>query len=127
MRRRAAALLAALCAVGSAAAAGGGVARAQVDCPLPVFGPGAGYRPQISPAGFSPVIDNPWLPMTPGRVWLYTGHKDGERALDVVAPSQRTRVIAGVTTRIVEDHLYLDGRLAERTSDYYAQDACGNV
>jgi len=73
------------------------------------------------------VIDNPWLPMTPGRVWIYAGHKERERALDVVAPSQRITVIAGVTTRVVEDHLYLGNRLAERTSDYYAQDRCGTV
>jgi hypothetical protein len=36
-------------------------------------------------------------------------------------------VIDGVTTRVVEDRLYLGNRLAERTSDYYAQDRCGNV
>jgi hypothetical protein len=36
-------------------------------------------------------------------------------------------VIDGVTTRVVEDRLYLDNVLEERTSDYYAQDRCGNV
>ena len=35
--------------------------------------------------------------------------------------------IAGVRTRVVEDRLYLDNVLAERTSDYYTQDRCGNV
>src|SRR6266545_2746746 len=39
----------------------------------------------------------------------------------------RTRVIDGVTTRVVEDRLYLNNLLADRTSDYYAQDRCGNV
>jgi hypothetical protein len=32
-----------------------------------------------------------------------------------------------VRARVVEDRLYLDGVLAERTADYYAQDRCGNV
>src|SRR5262249_2259382 len=45
----------------------------------------------------------------------------------VVVPSHRTRILAGVRTRIVEDRLYLDGALSERTADYYAQDRCGNV
>jgi hypothetical protein len=36
-------------------------------------------------------------------------------------------VIDGVETRVVEDRLFLGGRLEERTSDYYTQDACGNV
>ena len=58
---------------------------------------------------------------------VYAGVKDGERAVDIVAPSRHTRVIDGVRTRIVEDRLFLNGRLEERTSDYYAQDACGNV
>lgn len=47
--------------------------------------------------------------------------------MDRFSPSTRTAVIDGVTTRIVEDQLYLNGVLEERTSDYYAQDNCGNV
>ena len=50
-----------------------------------------------------------------------------KQAVDIVLASRRTRVIDGVTTRVVEDRLYLDGVLEERTADYYAQDACGNV
>jgi hypothetical protein len=36
-------------------------------------------------------------------------------------------MIDWVRTRVVEDRGYLDNVLAERTSDYYAQDRCGNV
>jgi len=36
-------------------------------------------------------------------------------------------VIDGVTTRVIFDRLFLDGTLAERTYDYYAQDDDGNV
>jgi hypothetical protein len=122
-RLRLPAVLLAACA-GTAAA---GPATAADVCPLPAFGPGADYRPQIVPAGFTPDVTNPWFPLPPGRVLVYTGTKDGRRALDLVAPSARTKVIEGVTTRVVEDRLYLDGVPAERTSDYYAQDSCGNV
>jgi len=58
---------------------------------------------------------------------LYAGVKDGLPAVDTFTASTRTRVIDGVRTRVVEDRLFLDGRLEERTSDYYAQDRCGNV
>jgi hypothetical protein len=58
---------------------------------------------------------------------IYSGTKDGERAVDVVTVSRRTRVIAGVRARVVVDRLLLSGVLEERTSDYYAQDRCGNV
>jgi hypothetical protein len=116
--------VAALGVVPAPAAAGGGVGGA---CPLPRFGPGSGYHPRIDPAGFGPDVTNPWFPLPPGRTLVSTGTKDGRRALDLFAPSHRTRVVGGVRTRVVSDRLYLDGVLAERTSDYYAQDRCGNV
>jgi hypothetical protein len=96
-------------------------------CPLPVFCPGSQYHPQIDPRNFGPNVDNPLFPLRPGRTFVYAGVKDGQNAIDIFAPSSRTRRIDGVTTRIVEDRLYLDGVLEERTSDYYAQDRCGNV
>lgn len=102
-------------------------AAAASPCSLPAFGPGSGYRPRIHPATFSANVDNPYFPLTPGAVNVYSGTKDGKAALNVFAPTARTAVIDGVTTRVVEDRLYLNGVLEERTSDYYAQDACGNV
>ena len=115
---------AALGVVPAPAAAGGDEARA---CPLPKFGPGPSYHPRIDPDDFSPDVTNPWFPLTPGRTLVYAGTKDGRRALDLFAPSRRTRVVGGVRARVVEDRLYLDNVLEERTSDYYAQDRCGNV
>lgn len=96
-------------------------------CPLPVFGPGVDYHPKFDPAGFSPNVTNPFFPLKVGRTLVYTGVKDGKAALNLVLTTSRTRVIDHVTTRVVEDRLYLDNVLEERTSDYYAQDACGNV
>jgi hypothetical protein len=102
-------------------------ASAGSSCALPKFGPGSAYHPRIDPASFSPRVDNELFPLTPGKVLVYTGTKDGKRALDLVMASSRTRLVDGVRTRVVEDRLYLNNVLEERTSDYYAQDRCGNV
>jgi hypothetical protein len=72
-------------------------------------------------------VSNPWFPLHPGARYVYTGTKDGKGAKDVLTVSSRTRVIAGVRTREVDDRLYLDGVLEERTTDWYAQDRAGNV
>jgi hypothetical protein len=53
--------------------------------------------------------------------------QDGEPARDVVTVTPRTKRIQGVLCVVVEDRLYLDDRLAERTTDWYTQDGAGNV
>jgi hypothetical protein len=96
-------------------------------CALPTFGRGTAYHPSIDPSTFSPNVTNRWSPFPVGRTYVYTGVKDGASVVDIVAASPRTRMVGGVRTRIVEDRLYENGILEERTSDYYAQDRCGNV
>jgi hypothetical protein len=80
-----------------------------------------------TPAGYSARVDNPWFPLKPGTTYVYRGVRDSEPARDVVQVTQRTRTIAGAPCAAVEDRLYLSGRLAERTTDWYSQDARGNV
>jgi hypothetical protein len=96
-------------------------------CPLPAFTSGAHYHPHIDPARFGPRVSNPWFPLRVGTTDLYTGVKDGAPTVDVVTVTRRTRVVDRVRTRVVADRLFANGRLIERTSDYYAQDACENV
>jgi hypothetical protein len=105
-----AALLVAACIGAGAAASGPGGSTAVVESPR-----------------FSAKVDNPWFPLAPGTVVVYSGAKDGEQARDVVTVTRRTRTIAGAPCRVVQDRLFLDGRLAERTTDWYTQDAAGNV
>jgi hypothetical protein len=76
---------------------------------------------------FSAHVDNVWFPLEPGTTWVYEGVKDGKPARDVVLVTHRTRRIAGARCVVVHDRLYLRGRLAERTSDFYTQDGRGNV
>jgi hypothetical protein len=118
-----AAMTAALALVGPSASG----AAAGRSCELPVFGPGANYHPQIKPSDFGPSVTNPLFPLKPGRTLVYTGTKDRKKARDTFSTTSRTKVIDGVTTRVVADRLYLNNVLEERTSDYYAQDRCGNV
>jgi hypothetical protein len=81
----------------------------------------------LAPPHFSARVDNPWFPLRPGTVYVYRGSKDGLPSRDVVTVTHRTRAIAGAPCVVVTDRLYLAGRLRERTTDWYSQDARGNV
>jgi hypothetical protein len=72
-------------------------------------------------------VTNPWFPLKPGTTFIYTGEKDGHGGRDVFRVTNRTKRIDGVTCTEVDDRLYAGGHLAERTKDWYAQDAEGNV
>jgi hypothetical protein len=86
-----------------------------------------GHRVEAARPRFTARVDNPWFPLTPGTIAVYTGTKDGKRARDVLTVTLKTTTIAGARCRVVRDRLYLDGRLAERTTDWYAQDGAGDV
>jgi hypothetical protein len=83
--------------------------------------------PLPPPSSFSARVDNPWFPLLPGTRWVYTGVKDGRPSRDVVTVRHGATTIDGVPCVAVDDRLYLAGRLGERTTDWYSQDARGNV
>ena len=76
---------------------------------------------------FTAHVDNQWFPLVLGTRYLYIGVKDRRPSRDVVTVTHQTKTIAGAPCVVVQDRLYLDGRLAERTTDWYSQDARGNV
>jgi hypothetical protein len=83
-----------------------------------------------APSRFGPDsarVTNPWFPLKPGTMLVYRGVKDGKPARDVVIVRRAVATIDGVRCADVSDRLYLAGRLAERTTDWYAQDRDGNV
>ncbi len=87
-----------------------------------------GSAPPLPPASdFSARVDNPWYPLRPGTRYVYVGVKDGRPARNVLTVTHRTKTIQGVPCVVVDDRLYLAGRLAERTTDWYTQDGRGNV
>lgn len=87
------------------------------------------HRPAGMPpaSSFSARVDNQWFPLRPGTRYVYTGVKDGKRSRDVMTVTHGTKTIDGVPCVVVQDRLYLLGRLAERTTDWYSQDSRGNV
>lgn len=80
-----------------------------------------------APGGLSPSVTNPWFPLRPGTVFVYNGTKDDKPTRDVVTVTRRTIVVDGARCVVVADRLYERGKLEERTSDYYTQDAAGSV
>jgi hypothetical protein len=88
---------------------------------------GTTYAPVLDPAHFVTVIDNPYFPLPVGRKLVYTGIKDGQSQTDTVTVTDQTKVILGITTRVVHDVATHDGTLLEKTFDFYAQDDHGNV
>jgi hypothetical protein len=72
-------------------------------------------------------VDNPWFPLPAGRTLVYTGNEGGRPAQDLFTVTHKTKLIAGVRARVVHDRVIHDGRVTERTSDWYAQDKTGTV
>ena len=89
--------------------------------------PGAAASVPFRADRFVRHVDNAWFPLVPGSKYVYRGVKDGKPSRDVVVVTHATRTILGVRATAVRDDLYLAGRLAERTTDWYAQDRTGNV
>jgi hypothetical protein len=87
----------------------------------------AAAEPVKARPGFSANVTNPWFPLRRGSVWRYRGVKDGKASRDVVVATHRTKTIDGAPCVGVSDRLYLSGVLEERTTDWYTQDAKGNV
>ena len=50
-------------------------------------------------------IDNPWFPLTPGTVAVYSGVKDGKQARDVVTRHARDEDDRRCPCRVVLDRL----------------------
>jgi hypothetical protein len=88
---------------------------------------GAGPGATSAASGFTARVTNPWFPLLPGMRWEYRGVKDGGRMREVVRVTSRVRRIDGVPCAVVDDRAWLDGKLAERTTDWYTQDRHGTV
>jgi hypothetical protein len=81
----------------------------------------------IDPSNFVRRVDNPYFPLNPGTTYRHRGTKEGKQAVDVFAVTHRTKRILGVVNTVVDDKLYVNGRLEEIAHDWYSQDRQGNV
>src|SRR4051794_37396200 len=72
-------------------------------------------------------VDNRWFPLKPGTKYVYRGSEDGDGTKDVLIATYRTTLVDGVTCRVVFDRVWTNGRLSERTHDFYAETKRGTV
>ena len=77
--------------------------------------------------GFTARVTNPYYPLLPGMRWEYRGMENGRALRDVVRVSRRIEHVGGVPCAVVIDRVFLDGRLAESTVDWFSQDGAGTV
>ena len=82
---------------------------------------------KLVPSKFTTEIDNPYWPMRPGSHWVYSELEDGEAQRVDVTVSDKTKVLGGVTARVVHDQVTRKGEVVEDTYDWYAQDSDGNI
>jgi len=72
-------------------------------------------------------VDNQWFPLRPGTRYVYRGVSDGSAVKDVMIATYQTKIVDGVTCRVVFDRLFTHGRVIEKTHDWYAQTKGGTV
>jgi hypothetical protein len=80
-----------------------------------------------SAGGFTIQSTNPYFPMDVGRQSILTGESDGEPTVLQITVLNQTRVMGGVTTRIIEEREFVDDELFEISWNYFAQAADGTI
>lgn len=84
--------------------------------------------PSLDPADFVERIDNPWLPLVPGSRWRYRRTGPGTAGTVTVTVLDETREVEGVpATVVLTVSPGVRPQQPERTYDWFAQDADGNV
>jgi hypothetical protein len=81
----------------------------------------------VDPANFVDLVNNPYMPLLPGTVFVYKGQEDSKPALNITTVTRQSKTILGVNVTVVHDRVYIKKKLAEETLDWYAQDKQGNV
>jgi len=114
MARRAMVAVGATAIVSAAAAA----QPAPASPPVPRFDPRA-----FRGAG----VSNPYFPLAPGAVYVYTIREGGRTSIDSIVVTDETKVIGGVAAVVVHDRVRRGNVIVEDTRDWYAQDTAGTV
>ena len=81
------------------------------------------YAPHIDPAEFTTKVDNEYFPLKPGTTFVYEGGQER----DEMAVTSDTKKVMGVKCVVVNDKAWEDGKLIEKTYDWFAQDKEGSV
>ena len=81
----------------------------------------------VNPADFTAPVANPYFPLVPGTVFVYRGTDGSDRLVEHLRITDRTKTIQGVTTMVIRDVLFRNGRIGEATTDWYANDNGGTT
>jgi hypothetical protein len=87
----------------------------------------ANYNPKINPAKFTNRVTNKYFALTPGQTIRYRGIRDGKPTEHAFTVTHETKVVMGVRCSVISDIVTQNHSLVEKTTDWYAQDAAGNV
>ncbi|MCU7549110.1 hypothetical protein OCK74_08285 [Chitinophagaceae bacterium LB-8] len=87
------------------------------------------YKPDVRPERFtnSTHITNPWTPYEPGKKYIFEGKSEEGQERIIEQRLNTTKKILNITCVIVDFKAYVDGKLAEQASDWYAQDNDGTL
>lgn len=99
---------------------GGGGSCPETNLSIIVCNPSAGP--------FSLMINNPFFPLVVGDELVLEGEDDEGTFLEVIITVlDETEIVAGVTTRVVEEAEFEDGEVVEISRNFYAQAPDGTV
>jgi len=93
----------------------------------PAVGVVVNYDPPFNPNIFVSKVTNKYFTLEPGRKFTYQRRTLGGIERTEVIVLKETKTVMGVTTVVVWDRVWLNGKLKEDTRDWYAQDEEGNV
>jgi hypothetical protein len=87
------------------------------------------HRTLCDPSGhvFTLDIDNEFFPLPVGRRWLLQGEEEGTAIRVQMTVLDETEIVAGVTTRVLEEAEWEDGELVEVSRNFFAQTEEGTV
>ena len=71
--------------------------------------------------GFTLDSTNPYFPIAVGWQWTIEGEEDDEEIVQVITILDETEVVAGVTTRVLEEVEFVDDELAEISRNYVVE------
>jgi hypothetical protein len=85
------------------------------------------YHPKIDPTKFTAHITNKYFPLVPGTTLHYRGIRDGVPTAHTFTVTHDTKIVMGVHCAVIKDVVTQNQSLVEKTTDWYSQDAAGNV
>ncbi len=87
------------------------------------------YNPVLLPADFTnpTAMTHPYFLFEVGKTYIYEGQTAEGMERTEIARQTATKNIFGITCVVVNDKVFLAGKLIEDTFDWYAQDNAGNV